>query len=149
MFTVFTLYILYSVHSIDRTKIGNISHAWSAAWGGGGGRGVCTLLENSHHVSNFCNIFSIQYQPSALGCSVCSCLYENDCFRAYIDMSAELKDDSMENSINGSRYRHILCYCGGCARRYGPGPPLLHAATPYPTPTQSCCLLHKLENPVC
>ena len=61
--------------------------------------------------------------------------------------TTELKDDRMENSINGSRYRHILRYCGGCARRYGPGPPsphsppLLPAATPYPTPTQSavCC----------
>ena len=37
--------------------------------------------------------------------------------------STELKDDRMENSINGSRYRHILQYCGGCARLYGPGPP--------------------------
>ena len=74
---------------------------------------------------------------------------KRDFLTCYNTPITELKDDRMENSINGSRYRHILRYCGGCARRYGPGPPLLHAATPYPTHTQSCCLLHKLETPVC
>ena len=94
--------------------------------------------KNAHH--KFCQKEECTYQLSAIFYFI---------LQSYSTGTTELKDDRMENSINGSRYRHILHYCGGCARRYRPGPLHLHAATPYPTPTQSCCLLHKLETPVC
>ena len=59
-------------------------------------------------------------------------------------LPTELKDDRMENSINGRRYRHILRQLRGCTRRYGPGPPPpspLPSSRSHPTPTQSaiCC----------
>ena len=60
--------------------------------------------------------------------------------------TTELKVDRMENSINGSRYRHILHYCGGCARPYGPGP--LSSPQPPPTPHLHN-LLSAAQTPVC
>ena len=66
--------------------------------------------------------------------------FYNQCSYWNLALLTQLKDDRMENSINGSRYRHILRYSAllrWVRKAVRDGPPLLPLATPYPTPTQS------------
>ena len=61
----------------------------------------------------------------------------------YNSVFHRIKDDRMENSINGSRYMHNLLWRGGWARRYTLAPPTPHSP---PSPTPLSCLLHKLPS---
>ena len=127
---------------------------------------MCFLLQYIFYISTFGTLYNVRMysiqcvhghrrlRTHLLNC-ICTVHFKIQvsfvclCPIVLILIITELKDDRMANSINGSRYRHILRYCGVCALRKavraGPPPhspsPFLPAAIPYPSPTQSavCC----------